>query len=225
MKDFDNSFITAITSEEAITFWLVVLGTSTDTYQYFTDLDIDIVIDGDRYLSIPIAIAPVNYSVGMSVNKMRVEFENVSLEMSATLLNNTITGQPAIIYGGVMVSDLPVVEVLFRGLSSDWSLNEKKAEITIVDEFVYWNKRSLRKPDVLCPWEFKGTECGYSGSVGSCNKTYYRCNGLSNSDSFGGFRFFPAMEEKEVWWGKNGETTPPPVNTSPPSFNPVTWSH
>ena len=204
MKDFDNSFLTLITAEQATTFWCVDLQIDAITHQYFTSLDIDIVHDGDLYQSSEFDVRPVNYGMNLAVDKIDLEFGNVDLTMSATLLNNTITGQPCIIYAGAVDNtDMSmVIEEVFRGLASEWTLDEKKARISIVDEFIFWNKKSLRKPDALCAWEFKGTECGYSGSATQCNRTYARCVVLGNSDSFGGFRFFPATEEKEVWWGK-----------------------
>lgn len=44
--------------------------------------------------------------------------------------------------------------------------------------------RTLRN---VCRFKFKGTRCGYSGSVASCDKTLTTCRTLGNAGRFGGF--------------------------------------
>jgi len=94
---------------------------------------------------------------------------------------------------------------LFYGLISDWKIEEEKVWVEIQNELVFWSKRTLRKCDSSCPWEFKGTECGYAGGQTWCNQSYERCSELSNTSSFAGHRFLPDIEEKDIWWGKNKE--------------------
>jgi lambda family phage minor tail protein L len=46
----------------------------------------------------------------------------------------------------------------------------------------------------FCSWIFKGTECGYTGSTPTCNRTANACqnmNGGSNYSRFGGFPGIP----------------------------------
>jgi phage-related protein len=201
MKDFDNSYIARINSEEAVAFWLVDLEISDSSHQYFCTLDIDIVFEGNTYKSAALKVGEMNVSLDMAVDSVKLEFANIDLKMSATLLNNNLARRPAVIHHGAMDGYTPIIEEAMTGFVGGWDLDEKRAEITVVNEFVFWNKRTLRQSGVLCPWPFKGTECGYSGSEESCNSTYERCQALSNSDNFGGFRFMAAMEEKEIWWG------------------------
>ena len=42
-----------------------------------------------------------------------------------------------------------------------------------------------------CRWIFKGTECGYSGSSTSCNRTFSNCQDLNNQLRYGGFPSIP----------------------------------
>lgn len=42
-----------------------------------------------------------------------------------------------------------------------------------------------------CLFQFKGTECGYSGGESECNKTFQRCEELGNVGRFGGFPGIP----------------------------------
>lgn len=39
----------------------------------------------------------------------------------------------------------------------------------------------------MCRWQFKSTECGYSGGELLCNKTFTRCRELDNQERYGGF--------------------------------------
>jgi len=48
-----------------------------------------------------------------------------------------------------------------------------------------------RRYKVMCPWIFKGTECGYAGAETLCDRTITRCLALGNEDNFGGFPWVP----------------------------------
>lgn len=48
---------------------------------------------------------------------------------------------------------------------------------------------------------YEVTECAYIGSELWCDQSYERCLALGNTLNYGGFRFAPAMQEKQVWWG------------------------
>ena len=95
-------------------------------------------------------------------------------------------------------------ESLFYGLISDWSIEEEGVWVEVSNELIFWSKETLRKAESSCPWEFKeGIECGYSGGADWCDQSYERCQELGNSDNFGGDRFLPAIEEKDIWWGRS----------------------
>ena len=202
MRDFDNSHLARISVEEATVFWLVDLEIASGSNQYFSTLDIDTLYDGNLYRSFDFRVNAISYSLSMAVDKVRLDFANVNMEMAAILLNNSIKKRPCIIYLGAMDGMTPLVEAVFYGIVSEWNMDEKIADVQIVNEFVFWNKKSLRLPSDLCQWPFKSSECGYSGAETICNGTYTRCQALGNTAQFGGDRFLPALEEKEIWWGK-----------------------
>lgn len=92
---------------------------------------------------------------------------------------------------------------IFEGLIDSWSMSEGKIEITVANILSQWAQRTLSKHSASCRWkEFKGTECGYAGSETWCDRTYARCEVLSNTASFGGFRWLPSIVDKEIWWGR-----------------------
>jgi len=205
MRDWDNSLLLQLIADEATTFWLADMQMSDETTLYYTTLDIDIAWDGTLYLTEEFKVDPISYSADMSVDKYNLEFSNVDLGFSAILLGNDVTKRPATIYIGAMDGMTPVAAPVFYGLVGAWEIRGDKAVIPIVDELVYWSKRTLRLPSDKCPWVFKGPECRYDGNSLECDKTYARCSVLFNTDNYGGFRFFPDIEEKEVWWGKEQE--------------------
>ena len=91
---------------------------------------------------------------------------------------------------------------IFVGRISGWKvLRDKSVELTIVNEFMLWRKKTLRIAQSSCPWPFEGVECTYAGVEVWCDQTYERCFILNNKDSFGGFRFLPYIMEKTIWWG------------------------
>jgi len=92
---------------------------------------------------------------------------------------------------------------LFYGLISDWEIREDAVWMEFTNELAFWSKKTLRKADSSCPWEFGATECGYSGDQDWCDQSYERCKELGNTDNFGGFRFLPAIAEKDIWWGRS----------------------
>ena len=89
MKDFDNSLISQIESEEAVTFWLIDLTVDDAETYYYSSLDIEIVYDGNTYTPYEFTIKPMNYSGDMSVDKVNLEFANVDLALTTPLLFET----------------------------------------------------------------------------------------------------------------------------------------
>ena len=135
----------------------------------------------------------------------KTEIGNVDLQMSAVFLIEDIMNKWGILRIGFLDSDNTIIDQpfeVFRGLVSTWKLSEPKASITLVNEFILWNKKTLRKHQSACRWPFKGTECKYAGAETWCDQSHARCLALSNQDNFGGDRWLPDLMEKEIYWGK-----------------------
>ncbi|MCG8638492.1 MAG: hypothetical protein MI862_02090 [Desulfobacterales bacterium] len=201
MKDYDNSLVLLLQADEAVSFWAVdLLITSTEHVRY-SNLDIDVYVGGNKFRSREFSVDPVNYTTDLSVDKMQLLFADQEQEMAAILGNYTIVNRECIIYLGAMDGFTPVVEEFFRGPVSAWDM-DKEVEIIVSTEMVFWNKRALRLPGDICPWTLGDVECSYTGSETACNGTYDRCLVLGMEDSFGGARFLPSLEEKQIQWGK-----------------------
>ena len=209
MRDLSSLVEAATEAEEGKIFWFLEF--EFDTVQRYTDCDVDLYINttvsGANYKfdSMPFSIANIGYSAKSSVDKLNISIQNVDLMMSATLLNEDVMNKWGKVYVGFYDGDNKIILEpikVFEGLVSTWKLTEMKATITLVNEFIFWNKKTLRKHQSSCRWAFKGTECTYSGTGTWCDQGWARCNALNNRDNYGGFRWLPDLEEKKIYWGK-----------------------
>jgi hypothetical protein len=203
MKDLDNDFAQLLQAEEGTLFYLLEMDISDTITERYTSLDIDLYRGGVRFISKEFSIDDISMTAGTSVDRMKFKIADADQQMSALLLNNEVRGRAAKVYLGGLVNYEPVSVGVFWGVVSAWELQNDQADITITDEWIFWNKKTLRQQGEMCPWAFKENECLYSGTETECNKTPERCKELGQLNiSFGGFRFVPAMEEKEIVWGR-----------------------
>jgi len=171
---------------------------------YYTDADRAVHYSDIRYSPIPISFADIAYAAALSVDQVTVEFGNANLTMSAYLLGEDARNRTIIISHAVLNSAGTCLGLtnLFQGIIGEWEITEDRATIRALNELVLWRKRPLRTASATCPWVFKGTECGYAGAGAWCDQSFSRCAELANQANFGGFRFLPALMEKQVWWGR-----------------------
>ncbi len=202
MKSFDANITTELAKEIAASFFMIEMQFAS-TYRY-TNCDIDMYHGGNKYDHFPFSIGSVVNTSGLSVDSLELEFANVSLAMSSVFLGEDVAGKTCILSFFMVDADYTIiaVEELFRGLVGEFELTEGRCRVKLVNEFVLWSKRTLRICQASCPWEFKGTECTYSDGEAWCDQSYSRCSALANTNSYGGFRFLPALEEKKIWWGR-----------------------
>lgn len=95
------------------------------------------------------------------------------------ILQGTVSGNPA--EAGVQ---------MLAGIVTGYKLDESGIELDVVTRANRSPVLSNRRVGSKCPWVFKGTECGYSGGLTTCNKLYSDsggCSGRSNQHRFGGF--------------------------------------
>ena len=203
MRDLSELVEAAMASEEGKMFWFLEFQFNT-TVRY-TDAEIDFYAGGDKFETMPFEIQTINFGAKTSVDKVIVNIANVDLQMSAIFLNEDVMNKWGILYVGFLDTNNVIIGdpiEIFRGLVSTWELNEPTASIVLMNEFVFWNKRTLRKHPPSCRWAFKGTECTYAGAETWCDRSYARCGALSNTDNFGGERWLPDLMEREIYWGK-----------------------
>lgn len=210
MKTFDAAISTELAKESFQPYWLLDIATTTP--MRYTDLDLNTYHGGNLYVSRGMKIGNITSGATVSAEKVEIELDDADQVITAFLLNEDVRNKAASLYFGVIARTAVGLETqlsrhvqeVWRGFVSGWELaGEADCRITLTHEFVLWNKEPLRTQSSSCQWTFKGTECGYSGEAGWCDKSYDRCKKLSNPDNFGGFRFIPEIAEKEIWWGRN----------------------
>jgi len=205
MRTFDANFQAQLEAE--IAFFALLLEFDFSITYYYNNSDIPIYYSNHLYLPISLGMGSVNISSALSVDRTTIELANAGLQMSSILLGEDVRNKTVILSFAAINSAREVIaaENIFTGLMDSWSVKEDKATLTVVNELVFWNKKALRMQSSSCPWMLVtdgSNECAYSGSESWCDKSYDRCNALSNTNSFGGFRFLPAISEREIWWGR-----------------------
>ena len=203
MKTISTAVNAQLEAEQFQYFYTVEIQLASVTL-YYTDCDRPVHYDGIRYTPAPISFADIAYAAALSVDQVTVEFGNADLTMSAYLLGEDARNKTIIIGQGVMNSAGTTLGItnLFQGIIGEWEIREDRATIRALNELVLWRKRPMRSASATCPWTFKGTECGYAGGGRWCDQSYARCSELGNTANFGGFRFLPALMEKQIWWGR-----------------------
>jgi phage-related protein len=204
MININEDLLAELESEEVVLFMLLAF--DFDTPYYCTDHDTSLFYDGVKYLHHPFTIEGINFSADMSVDTMNITMDNSDRTFLARLLSEDARNKTVTASVGCLNTNHQIIDVLeiFPGILGGWDASEKTVEVTVVNEFVLWQKDTLRVAQSSCPWDFKGTEgfCGYTGSETWCDQSYDRCLELSNTDNFGGFRFMPSLEEADIWWGR-----------------------
>lgn len=212
MRNYDAAMTEQLIAEVTQMYFLLEFQFTSATYRY-TDRDVSVFYASNRYYPINFKFDNISLSGSMSVDNVTLSIDNVDRVFSGILLNEDCRNQPVIIrFGvrrkppdvlGVEQPEEDIVEDMFTGILAGWDIEgDSKVNIEVVNEFILWNKKTLRKHSASCPWSFKGTECNYKGTgIAICDKTYDTCLSIGNNDQFGGFRFLPSIQEKETWWG------------------------
>ena len=95
-----------------------------------------------------------------------------------------------ILIGEVSASPVETDLIFLFGTVTGARYTEEYLELDVATDVNLAPTLSNRRVGSKCPWVFKGTECGYSGGLTTCNKLYTDaggCSGRSNQHRFGGF--------------------------------------
>lgn len=200
-----------ITAELAKAQWTeftaIKMTIATEDYCY-TDADTPFVLDGDRYEPRGFRFSPASYSKANIVTRANVEMENLDQIFTSLFVGSVVQGSDVVAKKVMLPDDLtPVGVTIFEGTIDDWQLDEETVTITVASVLQRWSQRTMSNYSPSCRWkQFKGTECGYTGGATACDRSYQRCVDLGNQDNFGGFRWSPSIQDKEIWWGQKPAT-------------------
>lgn len=202
MRGFDPNTVIELAKEGfGLFLWTQLEFTGTHYYQ---NSEIPIYEGGELYLPTDFTHGGINTSGSMGVDSVSLQFGDPYGAMKSIVLSEDVRGKTSTLGFFAMGASAQVVafETLFVGIVDDWEIKEDIVTIDIKNELILWRKETLRTCQSSCRWEFKGLECAYSGGGTWCDQTYERCGILLNTDNFGGFRWLPALEELDIWWGR-----------------------
>lgn len=205
MRTLPSDLAAEISKESWFLAHLVEITLDSYTYRY-CDIDMDIWHEGNQYLARGIEFDAANLSLLPKVDSITFEIDNVALEISSMVMNNEVRGKRCVIYRAAVdrQSLQPIgTATLFVGFLDEVEIDHQRGRFTVFNQFIKWKTPTPRRiHSATCPWTFKGAECGYSGSETWCDHSWDRCSTLGNTPSFGGFRWLPALQDKEISWGK-----------------------
>jgi hypothetical protein len=206
-RSIAQNILDKLVTNQITTFHLLKF-TVNEVEYFYTDAEVPIYSDADgtdqTYLPQTFSFDNINYSNNNIIDSCSLKIDNINEVMTALFIGNTIVDEEAILYMIIFEDDNSIINTqqIFTGVLNDFNIDESELNIALTSEFTKWDQNSNIKHSALCRWkEFKGVECAYAGGETICDRTYARCVELSNTDQFGGFRWLPAQEDIDVWWG------------------------
>ncbi len=205
MRKFAPAILAAMAADEIRAFLLLEMDLDGTVYKH-TTCDVPIRARGVRYTPYPFTAKPLDYDSNKIVTSAQITLDITDQTYTTLFVGGT--PQPGIVTLRYVFLDTSYAVIsnpitLFIGTLDKWSLTETTIKITVANELKTWDKKTLSMHPSSCRWKiFGGTECTYAGAETWCDRSYTRCTALGNTIHFGGFRWLPSIEDKEVWWGR-----------------------
>ena len=169
---------------------------------FFTNGDIEVVHNNNRYVLLPFEIDPYQFTPGFSTENVEIDMSNALGWFTSYFLNQNRQGEVVVLskyYAEGVVADY------LKCFIENFVLDGDDARMILSTVFALWKKKTMRYPSALCPWPFKiSSECGYLGSETWCDRTGSRCEALGNYPNFGGRKYITELETKRIYWGPEG---------------------
>lgn len=204
MRIIDSSILAQLAAAELKPFQLLEMTLDSGTYRY-TDCDVPLVVT-NRFEPRGFKHDGARYSMGNIVDRVTLEIDNLDQTLSAEFIGEDPQGSAVSLKEVVLNSDNQVLGnpvTWFSGTIDEYEVDEEKIRISVVGPNYAWSRRTTSRHPSSCRWRvFKGTECEYAGTYTFCDRSYARCKALLNTNNFGGFRWLPSIENKEVIWGR-----------------------
>jgi len=178
------------------------------SYAYhFTDCMVPIAMGGGLYQPRSFEVQNIRYSTGQVVDKATIRIDNLDDFFTVPFVGGDPQGASVVLSLVLLDENNQPVggesTALFYGEIDDWTLNDGELDFGIVNAYARWPKKKASRHPSSCRWvSFKDTDCKYTGADTSCGRTYTDCAAKGNQLNFGGFRWLPSIEGKDIWWGK-----------------------
>jgi lambda family phage minor tail protein L len=162
----------------------------TDTWLYLAQWDANIEFDGQTYTKAAISHDKTGENREGTVEQVNISIANIDRIIGGYAETYDPRGLRAnILTVFETLLDDPDARLIERYTIDAININEETVTLICTTVIDLMNiVLPARRFAPICAWVFKGTECGYSGSETTCNKTLTRCRELDNSERWGGFR-------------------------------------
>ncbi len=162
---------------------------------YYAEWDEDVTFGGITYQKFPITHEYISENAEGQIDTLKVKVANVNRLIGAYLEEyDAFRGKEVriklVFYDRLDDPDAYLEDVYYV---DEVVVNEEVVEFTLSSKFDLLQETLPRRRFYrnFCQWKFKSTECGYTGTETSCNKTLQRCKELGNEARFGGFPSIP----------------------------------
>ena len=198
MRTLPAAMKTAFESEFYSQCHLINLDVS-DSHLRFTDWTVPVLNAATLYHPRGMRIEPMSFSTGSIIEKVRINIDDVDRALYESL-GEQYGGDFSIdILFAILDKDSKITATLtlFNGLIDQWEYRPGTMTLTGVSKlFIKWARPTTNRYAASCRWkEFKGTECGYSGTATTCDRSYGQCYIKEN---YGGFRWIPSLIHKKI---------------------------
>jgi len=173
--------------------------------KYFLNFDMDLIYNGIKWEARSFKYDNAIMTIKSEVDYVTFKIDNRDGFFTNLTKDYDVRKSLVTIYRFALQDPAKIVAhtMIFRGLLDNITITEEEASIRIANPFILWKIKTPRRiHQATCMWEFKGTECAYTGAETECDQTFERCKQLGNECNFGGFRFLPSLQDKEIRWGR-----------------------
>ena len=205
MRKFAPAILSALEADELRAFLLLEMDLDGTWYRY-TNCDVPIRARGVRFEPFPFTAQPLGYDMNKIVTSARIDLDTSDQTLTSLFVGGTPQPGTVELRYVLLDSDYAIISnpiTLFIGTLDKWTMTETLVKVTVANELKTWDRKTLYKHPASCRWKiFKGDECKYVGAATWCDRSYTRCAALGNTAHFGGFRWGPSLEDKDIWWGR-----------------------
>ena len=184
-------------TNEARTAHLLKIVTADSTTFRFTDLPESYTFAGATWLPYLLWDSAVRYSRGLEVDGGVVRLSNIDLTLAQNLRDTDFKGAAAPLEK--FFRDAEEAVTISEGRVLRAEVTEQAAEFRVGGDLDPTARQfPKRNYSALCPWRFKGPECGYQDGVDpndpgtgqpfeACPKDFSACTSRGRTHRFGGF--------------------------------------
>lgn len=157
---------------------------------YFAEYDTNITFNSVTYTAFPITFDVVSENNQGSIDSVNVTVGNVSRIIEAYIQANDMRGKKVTIktvWANQLANADAYIDDIFY--IDSYTSSEQSVTFSLTSKFDLLDiQLPLRRYSRnYCQWKYKGTECGATSGLSTCNKTKQDCKARNNYERFGAF--------------------------------------